>query len=242
MNFQIFISIIFASFVIYVRTTEVQKARYMTVPTHDIIKQDVYLKMTENEELVVTHSEVIDISKNTLSGSTTLRANDYITHADGILMLSGGLESFLSSGSREVVVPVIEQTKAINNGHKLLGFVILKPFVPMKLSIRRGEIEFDMNEGFAGNIQELYAKQFEGMNVPEDFLTTLTNKDYQPPPDGTGPCIASRDCYTGKCVIGMCSCTDNNYTGSYCQLVKYHKKTQSDEENINKVHSNNVSF
>jgi hypothetical protein len=77
---------------------ETAGAKYFTVPMAEIVNTPLYLATTEYNELVVRYAG---------SGSDLVR-DDYITHADSILLLTGGLDSFLASGEKEVVVPVVD--------------------------------------------------------------------------------------------------------------------------------------
>lgn len=99
-----------------------------------------------------------------------VRPNDYITHADGIKLLTGGISSFLSryysftlrllashhtsiliiwrrSNLKEAIVPIVDEHDVKHTGSRLIGFVMIQLVKPRKLASRRGEIAFDLNEG-----------------------------------------------------------------------------------------------
>mmetsp|Transcript_21535 Transcript_21535/g.31287 ORF Transcript_21535/g.31287 Transcript_21535/m.31287 type:complete len:870 (+) Transcript_21535:112-2721(+) len=189
------------------RAEESRGAKYFQIPMHEVIQSDLYIGMTQFGEYSVTYS----------GKGADLRPDDYITHADNIKLLTGNLQDFLESGIRETVVPIVDDEDVKYGGQRLLGFVMIQSVIPRKLSMRRGEIEYDMEEG-----------------GPEPLLTVgnivigqngemQTNADeYVPPPHGGGKCITSRDCYNfnGTCSFkGECVCGQNQ-TGSYCQLYK----------------------
>jgi hypothetical protein len=48
-----------------------------------------------------------------------------------------------------VVVPIVDDEDEKFGGHRFLGFVLLQSVRPRKIHVRRGEIEFDMQEGGA---------------------------------------------------------------------------------------------
>lgn len=114
--------------------------RYFSTPMHEITQTELYLAMNENHEVVVSYAGI----------GVDLKPNDYITHADGIRLLSGwpgGLQEFLESGEQEAVVPVVDDDDIKFGGHRLKGFMLLQAVQPRKLGTRRGEIHFDMEEG-----------------------------------------------------------------------------------------------
>jgi hypothetical protein len=106
-------------------------------PMHDILQNQLYLGTTAEDEIVVKYA----------GKGSDMKTNDYITHADGIRILSGGLDDFLNSGEGEVIVPVVDDDDVKHGGKRLIGFVMLRSVMPRKLSSRRGEIVFDMEEG-----------------------------------------------------------------------------------------------
>jgi hypothetical protein len=144
------------------------------------------------------------------------QTNDLLTHVDHLKLFSGSLQDFLDSGVKETVVPIIDDEDNKFGGSRLLGFVLIQAIVPRKLHLRRGDVEYDMEEGgpapmiSVGNV--MIGKNGE-INANAD--------EYVPPPVGGGKCISSRDCYhfNGTCSqSGECLCRQNR-TGSYCQLV-----------------------
>jgi len=78
---------------------------------------------------------------------TDLRPSDYLTHADGIRILTGGLDSFVASGEKEAVLPLVDEDDVRHGGYRLKGFMLLQSVHPRKLSTRRGEVTFDLEEG-----------------------------------------------------------------------------------------------
>jgi len=185
---------------------ETAGAKYFTVPMAEIVNTPLYLATTEYNELVVRYAG---------SGSDLVR-DDYITHADSILLLTGGLDSFLASGEKEVVVPVVDDADEQHGGRRLLGFVMLTNVLPRKLAARRGEIAFDLEEGGPAP-----SMQIGNVMIGPGGVMTTDDKDYKPPQRGGGGCISSRDCYNfnGTCSAGKCSCAEH-MTGSYCQLYR----------------------
>jgi hypothetical protein len=104
---------------------------------HEILQNELYMKVSEFGEVVVTYT----------GRGSDLRPDDYITHADGVRILSGGLDDFLKSEEKEVIVPVVEDSDSKFGGNRLLGFVMLQVVQPRKLTSRRGDVVFDMEEG-----------------------------------------------------------------------------------------------
>lgn len=114
--------------------------RYFNTPMHEIAQTELYLAMNDNHEVVVAYA----------GKGVDLKPNDYITHADGVRLLSGwpgGIQEFLESGEKEAVVPVVDDNDTKFGGHRLKGFMLLQAVQPRKLGSRRGEIHFDMEEG-----------------------------------------------------------------------------------------------
>ena len=177
------------------------------VPMAEVIQAPIYLTQNEYGETIVRKST---------KGSDFIE-NDYLTHADDVRILNGGLDSFIKSGEQEVVVPVIDdEADSVHGEGKLLGFVMLTSVVPRKLAARRGEVVYDLEEG--GPPPSL---QVGNIVVSSSGTVNTDDKDYVPPPHGGGNCITERDCYYGKgaCVGGKCEC-DAPLTGSYCQLYR----------------------
>ena len=117
-----------------------QQARYFHTPMHEISQTELYLTMNEHQEVVVSYA----------GKGVDLRPDDYITHADGIRLLTGwpgGVEEFLESGEKEAIVPIVDDDDEKFGGLKLKGFMRIQAVQPRKLSSRRGEIFFDLEEG-----------------------------------------------------------------------------------------------
>ena len=104
---------------------------------HEILHNSLYLTMTQYGEIVVAYT----------GKGADLRPDDYVTHADGVKILTGSLQEFLESGVKETVVPVVDDDDVKFGGKRLLGFVMLQSVMPRKLGTRRGEVEFDVEEG-----------------------------------------------------------------------------------------------
>jgi hypothetical protein len=107
---------------------------------HEISQTELYLAMNENHEVVVSYA----------GKGVDLKPNDYVTHADGIRLLTGwpgGLEEFLQSGEKEAVIPVVDDDDTKFGGSRLKGFMLLQSVQPRKLGSRRGDIYFDLEEG-----------------------------------------------------------------------------------------------
>lgn len=118
----------------------VEPARYFQTPMHEISQTELYLSMNENQEVIVAYA----------GKGVDLRPNDFITHADGIRLLTGwrgGIEEFLQSGEKEAVVPVVDDNDEKHGGLRLKGFMLVQAVSPRKLGSRRGNILYDMNEG-----------------------------------------------------------------------------------------------
>lgn len=117
-----------------------EPARYFHTPMHEIGQTELYLTMNEHQEVIVSYA----------GKGVDLRPNDFITHADGIRLLTGwpgGIDEFLQSGEKEAVVPVVDDTDEKHGGLRLKGFMLVQAVNPRKLGSRRGDIQFDMNEG-----------------------------------------------------------------------------------------------
>lgn len=178
--------------------------RYYHTPMHEVTAQPLYLKTTNYDEIIIAFAEK----------GTDLREGDYLTHADGIRVLNGGLQSFLKSNEKEAVVPIIEEKDTKQGGARFLGFLLVQIVQPRKLSTRRGEIAFDLEEGGPSPSLKL-----GNIVVGADGARTTNDPAYLAPPHGSGACITGRDCYNfnGTCVNGQCSCL-GPFTGTYCQL------------------------
>lgn len=182
---------------------------FNTIPMHEVLQNSLYLSLTQYGEIVVSYT----------GKGADLRPDDYVTHADGIKILTGSLQSFLESGVRETVVPVVDEEDVKYGGKRLLGFVMMKSVMPRKLGTRRGEIDFDLEEG--GQAPMLTVGD---IMIGTDGSKQTGGEEYVPPPNGGGQCITARDCYyfNGTCHDGSCECLQNR-TGTYCQLEKAEK-------------------
>lgn len=198
------ISILFGSIVCQTMY-DPDSVKFFTVPMHEVSESDIYLGFSEYGEMVVTYA----------GKGSDLRPDDYITHADGVRMLSGGLTEFIKSGQREAMVPIVNDDDTQFGGAKLLGFVRIQTLVPRKINARRGEIPFDFDEG--GPAPTL---QVGNVIIGKGGAKSTTDIDYVPPPNGGGKCITGRDCfnYNGTCPGGECKCIAP-FTGTYCQVV-----------------------
>ncbi len=192
-------------------------AKYFSVSMHEVNNSALYLSTTTYGEIIV----------NKAGRGLDFNQNDYITHADGTRLIAGGLDTFWSSGESEIVVPIVD-------GAKLIGFVKLLRFYPSKISARRGDIEYDMEEG--GPPPTL---QLGNVVISSSGVHSTTSSDYTPPPHGGGKCITGRDCYNnnGTCSLGLCSCLQD-HTGSYCQLYRPDRLSLSDMINSKIDHNN----
>jgi hypothetical protein len=196
--------------VVAVGTVQVAKEppRYYHLPMHEVTQYPVYLQTTSFQEISVSYAE---------KGSE-LRIGDYLTHADGIRILNGGLSGFLKSGEKEIIVPVIEDADEKHGGQKLMGFVLVQVVSPRKISTRRGEIFFDLDEGGPAPTMKL-----GNIVIGNDGAKATSDPNYQPPPHGGGPCITGKDCYyfNGTCTMGQCACI-GVHTGSFCQVRMFY--------------------
>lgn len=184
-----------------------ESAKYLTVPTHEIYQHVSHLSVNEHDEMVVTFA----------GKGSDIRPNDFLTHADGVRILTGGLKAFLDSGEREVIVPIVDDSDVKFGGSKLVGFVMLQAVTPRKLSYRRGDIVYDMEEG--GPEPELTVGN---LIIGKGGVQIMDSSDFVPVPIGGGPCITGRDCfnYNGTCAGSKgCKCLPD-MQGSYCQLYR----------------------
>ena len=199
-------------------------AKYFSVSMHEVNNSALYLSTTNFGEIVV----------NKAGRGLDFAQNDYVTHADGTRLIAGGLDTFWSSGETEIVVPIVDSNDG-GGGAKLIGFVKLLRFYPSKISARRGDIEYDMEEG--GPPPTL---QVGNIVISSSGVHSTTSSDYVPPPRGGGKCITGRDCYhnNGTCNHGLCSCL-KDHTGSYCQLYRPDRLSLSEMINT-KIEDKNV--
>jgi hypothetical protein len=175
---------------------------------HEIAQTELYLTINDNHEVIVSYA----------GKGVDLRPNDYITHADGVRILTGkpgGLEEFLRSGEKEAVVPIVDDDDTKFGGQRLKGFMLLQAVQPRKLVSRRGEVFYDMEEGGPAPSMKLGegAKEPSCMHHKQQTLDlyscvyignivigaggakTTTDPSYVPPPHGGGACISRRDCF-----------------------------------------------
>jgi len=179
---------------------------YFSIPFHDAELQGLYLTLSPHGEVVVSKS----------SRGSDLRPSDYITHIEGYRILAGGLDAFVRSGEIEVAVPLVDTGSLEMGGAKVTGFVLMSALNPKKVSARRGELIFDMNE--QGGQTNLHTGDIV---VTASGPQAITDASYVPPVTGTGKCITGKDCfaYNGTCVKGACVCNAGRI-GSYCQIRK----------------------
>ncbi len=189
----------------------IPKARHFNIPMAEILQQSIYLSTNDEGELVVKHA----------SKGSDLAAGDYLSDADNIRLLNGGLDTFLQSGEKEIVVPVVDDEDVQHDGSRLLGFVKIQSIIPRRLTARRGEVDtiWDMDEGGPAPTMTI------GNLVISGSGAKLTDdKDYIPIPEGGGKCITGRDCFNhnGTCITGQCVCDNarTGMTGTYCQLYR----------------------
>lgn len=110
---------------------------YNQIPMHEILQNSLYVTLTQYGEVIVTYT----------GKGADLKPDDYVTHADGIKVLTGSVQEFMESGMREAVVPVVDDSDVKYGGKRLLGFVMIQSLIPRKIFTRRGEIDFDLEEG-----------------------------------------------------------------------------------------------
>jgi hypothetical protein len=200
----LFFDVVFLLICFFVQSAHSIPPRYNHVPIHEAMQHSIYLHTTKFEEITVSYSE----------RGSELKPGDYLTHADGIRVLNGGLGDFLKSGEKEIIVPIVEEGDEKFGGKRLLGFVLIQPVTPRKISIRRGEIEYDLDEGGPPPTMKL-----GNVIITNDGAKTTSDPDYSPPAHGGGACITGKDCFTynGTCSKGQCEC-NGMYTGTFCQL------------------------
>ena len=189
------------------------QAKFRTTPLHDLEDTKIYLTNSQYGETQVSHASV----------GSDFRPNDYVTHADGVRLLTGGISGFLASGLKEAIVPIVDDEDVKNGGSRLLGFVMIQNVIPRKISTRTGEIVFDFEEGGPAP-----SVQVGELVIGEGGVQSIKDEDYEPPQHGGGQCLTARDCYhsNGTCPAGFCECL-GDYTGSYCQLYRPGKKSIS---------------
>lgn len=111
--------------------------RYFHTPMLEIMQTDVYLTQTEHQETAISYA----------GKGSDLRVGDFLTHADGVRILNGGLKTFLKNGDSEAIVPIIDEEDPQHGGNKLMGFVLVQVVNPRYLSTRRGDVLLDYEEG-----------------------------------------------------------------------------------------------
>ena len=187
------------------------KARHFTVPMAEIMQHSLYISANADGELQIRHA----------SRGSDLKEGDYLAEAGGTRLLNGGLDTFLSSGEKEVIVPVVDDTDQQHGGMRLLGFVQMQSVIPRSIGARRGEVDslWDMEEGGAAPTMHIGNIMISGKGA---VLTE--DRDYVPVPMGGGKCITGRDCFwnNGTCTGGHCHCehSSTGMTGTYCQLFR----------------------
>ncbi len=195
------------------------QTKHIPIPMAEILQQTIYVSANEEGELQIRYA----------SQGSDLREGDYMALADNTRILNGGLDTFLSSGEKEVIVPVIDDTDRKYSGVRFLGFVQLQNYIPRKVTIRRGEAEtlWDMDEGGPAPTMQVGNVVISGSGA-----LLADDKAYVPPPAGGGLCITGRDCFwhNGTCVGGHCQCNSSatGMTGSYCQLYRPDKSKVSE--------------
>eukprot|EP01038_Epipyxis_sp_PR26KG_P009372 gene9372-12628_t len=181
---------------------------YFNTPLYEIqqAQNKLYLTVTEFGEVAVTYA----------GKGIDFKPNDYISHADGVRILSGGINEFLKSGEKEAIIPIVDDEDVMHDGSKLMGFVMIQTVHPRKLSSRRGDIVYDMDEGGPPPTLKL-----GNIVMGAGGAKSTNDPNYKPPPHGGGACITGKDCnfFNGSCGISGCNCTIP-YTGTYCQLYR----------------------
>jgi hypothetical protein len=108
---------------------------YSNFTLDNALEQKIYLKVTENEEIIVVAAEnIVNAQPN------------YVTHVDGIKILSGGLTAFLLKNDFNLAaIPIIDDEDIFNGGNRLLGFIKLETFRKEKkvVTLRTGNFEYD---------------------------------------------------------------------------------------------------
>ena len=157
-----------------------------------LLDQAIYLTTTANEEIVVTS---LDATTN-----RHLQPLDYLTHVNGIKILSGGLAEFLRNGEKEAVIPVIDDADEKEGGNRLLGFVKLTPFTATTGAADKADIQYRRGDIVYDNSETVFVS---GIGATA----------------GGGSCLTSRDCFfhNGTCVNGACLCPESQ-RGAHCQV------------------------
>ena len=118
---------------------EVYQVQYSNLNSKDIYQQQIYVKVSANEEIVVV---------STAKGSiANIQSNHYITHVDDVKVFSGSLGTFFTSGNRRAMIPMLDDSDFIEDGRRLLGFMKVKSLSQQEsnrrfsISLRLGDDE-----------------------------------------------------------------------------------------------------
>ena len=173
---------------------------YIDTPMHGVSQTTFYITMSDDKEVVVAHA----------GKGSDLKKGDKLTHADGIRIIAGEqISDFVGSDEKQVLVPIIDDSDEKFGGHRFLSFLLVQTAQPRKLTSRRGELQFDLNEG-----GDDYMKL-------QSASSLFSAEDLELPPHGGGKCLSGQDCFfrNGTCSKGSCNCIPP-YTGTYCQLFR----------------------
>jgi hypothetical protein len=136
MYFQFLIFIILNIFSIYAYDEKNNKKIYNT-PAIELMQSEIYLSVSRYGETIVAYS----------SKGTDLKTDDYLTHVDGIRLKTGSINEILLENEKEIVMPILDDKDLKFGGKKLKGFITVKYVEPRRITSRRGEIFFDLEEG-----------------------------------------------------------------------------------------------
>jgi len=103
----------------------------LQIAAKDIYKNKYYVAMNNTSQVVVSHAEQ----------NGQLLPSDQIILVDGKMMFPGSIQAFLESENQESVVPIVDNSDESRGGQRLLGFVILRQFVPKAITVNRGPLE-----------------------------------------------------------------------------------------------------
>lgn len=180
---------------------------YFDLSSLDIYNQEIYIKITKHNEIIITSSK-----------NSNLLLNDYLIHVDYINILSENLQEFLESKKKQVIIPIVDNEDIDTyDGKLLLGFVLVQPIYPKKLGFRRGELLFHTKSNEIANMLQ------NGMLIDDKYYQQEFQQLKQK--HGGGQCITSKDCnqYKGQCRSNICICDNEIYTGLYCDVYNYIK-------------------
>ena len=111
---------------------EVYQVQYSNLNSKDIYQQQIYVKVSANEEIVVV---------STAEGSiANIQSNHYITHVDDVEVFSGNLSAFFTSGNLKAMIPMLDDSDFVEDGRRLLGFIKVK-----SLSQQEGNRRFSVS-------------------------------------------------------------------------------------------------